>query len=83
MKKFLLLVSCLLPLVSFSQEIQYKEYSYSQFFKMIKEEKDSVFKLKDALIKYDEKTDSLHASLFDFLRKDFNNLTSDTYVLEC
>jgi len=56
-KKLLLLVSCILSLASFSQEIKYKEYSYSEFFELIEQEQDTVFRLKDALIKYNPKTD--------------------------
>ncbi|MFY0602870.1 MAG: two pore domain potassium channel family protein [Flavobacteriaceae bacterium] len=59
LKKLLFLFAVLFSVYTFSQELSldYKEYSYSEFFKMIEEEKDSVFKLKDALIKYNSKTD--------------------------
>lgn len=43
----------------FSQETQYKEYSYSEFFKMIEETQDSVFRLSDAVLLLNPKTDSL------------------------
>ena len=59
-KILLLLLFCCFSINSFSQEIKYKEYSYSQFFKMIEEEKDSVFELKDAKIVYDSITDKRH-----------------------
>ncbi|WP_411767070.1 hypothetical protein [Winogradskyella sp. A3E31] len=56
---FLLLV--LLTHNIFSQELSenYKEFSYAEFFKMIEAEKDTIFKLKDAIIRYNVKTDSL------------------------
>lgn len=59
MKKTLLLFVALFSINSFSQELSldYKEYSYTEFFKMIKEEKDSIFKLNNALIRFNEKTD--------------------------
>ena len=41
MKKILLLIAVLFAVNSFSQEIKYKEYSYSEFFKLIEEEKDA------------------------------------------
>ncbi|MFY9242458.1 MAG: potassium channel family protein [Polaribacter sp.] len=70
MKKILILFAVLFSISSFSQEFKFKEYSYSQFFKMIEEEKDSVFKLQDALIKYNPKTDSVFTikanTLFNF-----------------
>ena len=58
-KIFLTIVLFCISNLIFSQEINYKEYSYTELFKLIEEEKDSVFKLEDALIKYNLKTDSL------------------------
>ena len=57
MKKILLLFTILLSINSFSQETTFKEYSYTEFFKLIEEETDTIFKLKDALIIYNSKTD--------------------------
>jgi len=59
MKKILFLFALLFSINSFSQEINYKEYSYTQLFKMIEQEKDSIFKLTNAKIVFDAKTDSL------------------------
>lgn len=42
----------LLSLQSFSQQKDLKEYSHTQFFKMIASEKDSIFELKDAFIAF-------------------------------
>ncbi|WP_347174455.1 potassium channel family protein [Polaribacter uvawellassae] len=57
-KKILLLILfyCF-SINSFSQEIKYKEYSYAEFFQLIENEKDSVFELKDASIKFNLETD--------------------------
>lgn len=41
------------------QDKDYKKYSYTQFFDLIAFEKDSIFSMSDAVISYDEKTDSL------------------------
>tara|TARA_R110001632_G_scaffold125748_1_gene239143 strand:- start:5613 stop:7421 length:1809 start_codon:yes stop_codon:yes gene_type:complete len=57
MKYFFTSLLLITYFIGFSQEAKYKEYSYTEFFKMIEKEKDSVFKLKDALIKYNPKTD--------------------------
>ena len=57
MKKILFLFALLFSINSFSQEINYKEYSYTQLFKMIEQEKDSIFKLTNAKIVFDAKTD--------------------------
>ena len=65
MKKILLLIAVLFAVNSFSQEIKYKEYSYSEFFKLIEEEKDTIFKLSDAIVKYNKETDSIHAAKFN------------------
>ncbi|OMP30389.1 potassium channel family protein [Mangrovimonas sp. DI 80] len=43
---------------SLSQEALLKEYSLSDFFRLIDNEKDSIFRLKDALIKFNSETDS-------------------------
>ncbi|MCS5491333.1 potassium channel family protein [Algoriphagus limi] len=39
------------------EENEYKEYSYTEFFRLIDQEKDSVFRLSDALIKFNPDTD--------------------------
>ena len=59
MKKFLFLLTILFSFNSFSQETNYKTYSYTEFFKLIENEKDSVFTLENAFIKFNAKTDSL------------------------
>ena len=46
-----------ISLLGNSQETNYKEYSYTEFFQLIEKEKDTIFKLNDALIKYNPKTD--------------------------
>ena len=57
MKKLILLFTVLFSFTMFSQETKIKEYSFTQFFDMIKAEQDTVFKLENALIKYNTKTD--------------------------
>lgn len=61
MKNLFTLLLLLSGFLLFSQEkkLNYKEYSYTQLFKMIEDEKDTIFKLKDAIIRYNSKTDSL------------------------
>lgn len=59
MKKIVLLFILLISISSFAQETKIKEYSYSELFKMIEEQNDSVFKLQDAKIVFDPKTDSI------------------------
>ena len=57
--KLFFFFTILFSISSFSQETTYKEYSYTQLFKMIEAEKDSIFKLSDAKIVFDAKTDSI------------------------
>ncbi|MCK0178869.1 potassium channel family protein [Flavobacteriaceae bacterium S0862] len=58
MKKALTILFFLFVSITIAgQEKIYKEYSYTELFKMIEEEQDSVFKLSNALIKYNPKTD--------------------------
>ncbi|MFK5891103.1 MAG: hypothetical protein QM486_10290 [Flavobacteriaceae bacterium] len=59
--KFILYALLLMSVYSFSQNIKFKKLSHTQFFKMLKAEKDSIFKLKDAVIEFNEATDSLYA----------------------
>ena len=48
MKKTLILFTLLFAIHSFSQETKLKEYSHTEFFKMIAAEKDSIFTLENA-----------------------------------
>lgn len=56
-----LLFILFLSLTCFSQEQTLKEYSYSEFFKMIEDEQDSIFSLENAVIKQNIETDSIHS----------------------
>tara|TARA_R110001592_G_scaffold340712_1_gene629244 strand:- start:317 stop:2230 length:1914 start_codon:yes stop_codon:yes gene_type:complete len=71
-KKVLLLFTLFFSISSFSQaqKTKYKTYSYSQLFKMIEAEKDSIFKLSDAKIVFNAKTDSIF-----LLKGNSNNLS--------
>jgi len=60
-KYFLLTLFVFVQIFSFSQEFKLQKLSHSQFFKMLKAEKDSVFKLKDAIIEFNEATDASYA----------------------
>lgn len=68
MKKLFTLLLMLSSLYVFSQEkkLNYKEYSYTEFFKLIENEKDTIFKLKDAIIKYNKETDQRFRGRFSF-----------------
>ena len=67
-KILLLLLFYCFSINSFSQEIKYKEYSYTEFFKLIENEKDSVFTLENTLIKPDYKTDKKYFIDFELLQ---------------
>jgi hypothetical protein len=58
----LLLLTCF---IGFSQEKIYKEYSYSQIFKMIETETDSVFELNDALIVFNPEKDQRFTGVWE------------------
>ncbi|SHH42111.1 potassium channel family protein [Winogradskyella jejuensis] len=66
MKKTILLFILCFSLNSFSQDETSKEYSYSEFFELIKKEKDTIFILKDAIVKYDSIQDK------EFLAPDYS-----------
>jgi hypothetical protein len=67
MKKLLILVFLFLFLIfnGFSQQVKLKEYSHTEFFKMIAAEKDSVFKLQDAFIKFTKKDSAFAYKIID------------------
>jgi hypothetical protein len=80
MKKILLLIVLLFSIISFSQELKYKEYSYTEFFKMIETEKDSVFTLENALVKYKEASDSIYQFKPLSLNKNWYNRVDTIYI---
>ncbi|WP_159948052.1 potassium channel family protein [Polaribacter septentrionalilitoris] len=62
LKKALLLCLFFITAFCYTQEkkLTYREYSYTEFFKLIEKEKDSVFVLENALVKYKEPSDSIY-----------------------
>ncbi|MDG1528517.1 MAG: hypothetical protein P8I51_10915 [Polaribacter sp.] len=58
-KKALLYCLLFTSVFCFSQETKFKEYSYTEVFDMIAAEKDTLFKLSNAFVRYNTKTDSL------------------------
>ena len=78
---FLLLYATL----SFSQETEFKEYSYTEFFKLIEEEKDTIFNLKDAIIRFKAETDSAFIVRRPYLEpaipiKEFPKIVVDKHI---
>jgi hypothetical protein len=71
----------LFSISSFSQDLNYKEYSYSDLFKMIEEEKDSVFILENAIITLNEETDKDHIVLMDTKTLTQSYYRKDTIVI--
>jgi len=72
MKKILYTICLLVFALGSSQETKYKDYSYTEFFKLIENDKDSVFTLKDALIQYNPETDSRFKSKNSRDKRDSN-----------
>lgn len=66
-KHIILLLFFFITLTAYTQELDFKIYSYSELFQMIESEPDSVFELRDALIKINYQTDSLF-----FIQNDLN-----------
>lgn len=66
------LIFLVFPIICFSQDISFKEYSYSEFFELIEQEVDSVFKMENAFVKYNENSDSLFV-IKPSSNKDFAN----------
>lgn len=58
MRHFLLLLGLILSSITFAQkDIEFKKYSFAEFFKMIEDEQSEVFNLKNALILLDTAKD--------------------------
>ena len=57
----IILLFLLLSTFGFAQDTNYQFYSYTEFFEMIEEEQDSVFKLEHAIIKFDSIYDTNHS----------------------
>ena len=79
MKKLFTLVFLFLIFNGFSQEVKLKEYSHTEFFNMIKAEKDSVFSLQDAFISFTKK-DSAFA--YQLIGGTYQFKTSDTIFID-
>lgn len=78
----LLILLCYASQSLFSQTSEFKNYSYSEFFQIIESSKDPIFKLDNAIIKYDQVTDSRFgygSSPGSFIRTFIN---SDTIVID-
>ncbi|WP_445748328.1 ion channel [Polaribacter sp.] len=67
---------------SFSQDLKYREYSYSDLFKMIEEVKDTVFQLEDAIIRFDLKTDSIYGGRMSLNTQESNYFRKDTISIQ-
>lgn len=80
MNKIILLFVMQLSINSYSQTIDYKVYSHTQFFQLIANEKDSVFKLENAFIKFDVNTDGKFAFKMDGITPIFK--TKDSIVID-
>lgn len=78
MKYKIILLVLLFSINGFSQKTILKEYSHTEFFKMIASEKDSVFQLQNAIIVYKEQ-DSAFA--YQVNRDGFQFNTTDTITI--
>jgi hypothetical protein len=79
------LFTALLTLLAYAakaQEIEYKEYSYTEFFKMIEDEEDSVFRLRNAFIIPDETTDKRFYSPWSQNSLDIDFTPKDTIFID-
>ncbi|GGH02964.1 hypothetical protein GCM10011416_22270 [Polaribacter pacificus] len=79
MKKLLTLVFIFIFFIGYSQDAKLKEYSHTEFFNLIKAEKDSVFKLQDAFIYYAE-NDS--AFTYEIIDGTFQFKSNDTIFID-
>lgn len=87
MKKLLLLLMIFYAPGVFAQAgIGLSEYSYAEFFQMVENEKDTIFRLNDALIEYNPKTDQrfrvrFYAAEEDTLPNQHETLTVEKAII--
>lgn len=83
MRYFLFSFCLFLSLATFAQEeIEYKEYSYTEFFQMIDDEKDATFSLKNAHIVLDTITDVAHTvEMQSSYESDYKTIRKDTITI--
>ena len=79
--KLFLLGFLLLSLLGFSQETDFKTYSHTELFEMIENEKDTIFKLKDAIILFDRKTDSIFGRRYNSDNQEDEFIRTDTITI--
>lgn len=61
---------------------QFKEYSYTEFFQLIKNEQDSIFKLSDAVVIYNQKVDTTFSFFNDFENYSKSFKRTDSIVVD-
>jgi hypothetical protein len=64
MQKLLTILTLAMGISLSAQKSNYTEFSYTEFFQLIEVEKDTIFRLDDALIRYNEKTDARYKAKF-------------------
>ncbi len=55
--KLIVVLLSMYSMLGFSQDTEYKIYSYTEFFELIEKEQDTLFELNDAVIQFNEQTD--------------------------
>ena len=80
-EQLLLLIFLFLSVLGFSQETNFKEYSHTELFEMIAAEKDTIFKLKDAIILFDKEKDSIFGAKFNSVTKEIDFIRTDTITI--
>ncbi|MCK0178870.1 potassium channel family protein [Flavobacteriaceae bacterium S0862] len=64
LKRIVFCFALLFSVKAFAQETKLKKYSFTELFRLIEVETDTIFKLKDAKIVYDSITDKRHERYF-------------------
>ena len=80
-KQLFFLGFILISFLSFSQETSFKTYSHTELFEMIATEKDTIFKLNDAIIEFDAKTDSIYATQYNNVTQEAEFIRTDTIII--
>jgi len=80
-KQFLFLGFILVSLLGFSQETKFSTYSHAELFEMIAAEKDTIFKLNDAIIQFNVETDSIYATQDNIETQEAEFIRTDTITI--
>lgn len=81
MRELFVLFFLFISVAALSQETKFKTYTHTELFQMIAVEKDTIFKLKDAIVQFEITTDSIYGSNYNKTTNQIDFIRTDTIVI--